>query len=135
MHLDSREQSLQQHYGLRRAKNNDTRRVRALRPNSLDPCFSLDRTSNQRDKINRLSQLVHVQPRHEVEPRRFFLKHQRIDSVQIFQSRNQTTPVDQLVRELDTLRVDPVPQLTELRDLDLFDASCIPGELHVLLQP
>src|SRR5947207_1687672 len=83
MHLDSREQGLQQISGLRRAKSDDTRRVRALRPNSLDPSFSLDRSSNQRDKINRLSQLVDVQPGHEVEPRRFLLKHQRINGVQI----------------------------------------------------
>src|SRR5207249_5691399 len=135
MHLDPREQGLQQISGLRRAKSNDTRRVRSLRPNSLDPSFSLDRSSNKRDEINRLSQLVHVQPGHEVEPRRFFLKHQRIESVQIFQSRNQTTPVDQLVRKIDTLRIDPVPQLTELRDLDFFSASRLPGELHLLLQP
>src|SRR2546425_7420920 len=118
MHLDSREQGLQQISDLRRTKSNDTRRFRALRPNSLDPSFSLERSSNQRDKINRLSQLVHAQPGHEVEPRRIFLKLQRFNSVQIFQSRNQTTPVDQLVREFDALRIDPVPQLTKLRDLD-----------------
>src|SRR5213078_917919 len=108
----------QQISGLRRAKSDDTRRVGALRPYSLDPSFSLDRSSNQRDKINCLSQLVDVQPGHEVEPRRFFLKHQRINGVQIFQSRNQTTPCDQLVRKIDTLRVDRVPQLAKLRDLD-----------------
>src|SRR5439155_20033753 len=113
-------------------ESEDIGNLGAFRPVGVDPGFSLDRSSDQRDKVDQLRQIVHAQTRYEVEPRRFLLKLQRINSVMVFEFRDYDAPLDESVRKFWALCIVLVALLAVLGDIDFISAICLPGWLSLL---